>query len=152
MKIELISAFILAILFGCTIEPVPIEFGSDACHYCNMTIVDPQHAAEVVTKKGRAYKFDAIECMLNHMKTIDTAEIELFLITDFYEPGKLINAVDATYIISAEIPSPMGAFLSASQNYEKMEALRSTHGGQLFNWKEIILHFQTTDGIMNQPE
>ena len=62
-------AAIVTILFlslaACTVAPVPINFGSDGCHFCKMTIVDKQHAAELVTSKGKAYKYDAIECMID---------------------------------------------------------------------------------------
>ena len=55
---------IILILVGCKVDPNPIEYGADACHFCSMTIVDRQHAAEFVTKKGKAFKFDATECMM----------------------------------------------------------------------------------------
>ena len=29
---------------------------------------DPQHAAQIVTTKGKAYKYDAAECMINDLK------------------------------------------------------------------------------------
>ena len=40
-----------------------------------MTIVDKVHAAEIVTQKGKVYKFDATECMINFMDEFDTSEI-----------------------------------------------------------------------------
>ncbi|MCB0620489.1 MAG: hypothetical protein KDC41_17650, partial [Saprospiraceae bacterium] len=51
------------LFLACRPAPQPIEYGSDLCDYCKMTIVDRQHAAEAVTGKGRAYRFDAIECL-----------------------------------------------------------------------------------------
>ena len=107
------SLLIFFILTSCDIKPQPINFGEDACHFCKMTIVDKQHAAQIVTKKGKAYKFDAVECMLNHLEDIDTTEIELFLVTDYLDPGFLIDATSSHYIISENIPSPMGEFLSS---------------------------------------
>lgn len=43
-----------------------------------MTIVDKQHAAQVVTKKGKAYSFDAIECMVHYSEKMDPSTIGLF--------------------------------------------------------------------------
>ena len=30
-----------------------------------MTIVDPRYGAELVTTKGKVYKYDAVECLIN---------------------------------------------------------------------------------------
>ncbi len=57
------------LLSSCQPRPEPIHYGQDACDFCRMTIVDKQHAAQMVTEKGRVYKYDAIECMLNDLKT-----------------------------------------------------------------------------------
>ena len=75
-------------MVSCGISPKPIDYGSDGCHYCSMTIVDHQHAAEIVTTKGKAFKFDAVECMMNHLKDIDVSTVQLFLVNDFRAPGK----------------------------------------------------------------
>jgi copper chaperone NosL len=57
------------ILLGCQpTGPDPIAFGKDQCHYCRMTIAEPNYGAELITEKGRVYKYDAAECMVNQLK------------------------------------------------------------------------------------
>ncbi|MCF8464082.1 MAG: nitrous oxide reductase accessory protein NosL [Flavobacteriales bacterium] len=131
--------FLILLLFlgSCSIEPQPINYGKDACHFCKMNIVDSQHAAQFVTEKGKCYKFDAIECMLNQMKDFDEAPIALHLITDYSNPGELTDATSATYLISNAIPSPMGAFLSGFSNQEKASSTQKQVGGKLLNWEEV---------------
>jgi copper chaperone NosL len=97
-----------------------------------MTIVDKTHAAEFVTKKGRAYKFDAIECLINDLKDKREEEMAYILVTDFLNPTVLINATEATYLISEEIKSPMGANLSA---FKTKAAI--TYIGKTYNWQQI---------------
>ena len=87
-----------------------------------MTIVDPKHAAQIVTTKGKAFKYDAIECMLNHLKAWDQAPVELYLVSDYSDSHKLIDAHVAHYLISEDISSPMGANLSAFGNLEEFYA------------------------------
>ena len=98
-KYIFVSLF-LFIFASCEVSPKPINYGSDGCHFCSMTIVDKQHAAQIVTKKGKAFKFDAVECMMNHLKSVDMSSIELFMVNDFQEPGELIDANKATFLIS----------------------------------------------------
>ena len=134
--------FILTLLltfFSCNISPKPIDYGNDGCHYCKMTIVDKIHAAEVVTKKGKVYKFDATECMIHFLDDFDATQIELFLSNNYTEPEVLIDATQATFLISKNVPSPMGAFLSAFKVKEDAEKVQSKKGGELFTWEELLV-------------
>ena len=73
--ISLLAVAVGILLLSCTIKPEKINFGSDMCHFCQMTIVDRQHAAQYVTSKGKQFKFDAIECMLNEFSEKTTRSI-----------------------------------------------------------------------------
>lgn len=128
-------------LVSCAIEPQPIEYGKDACIYCKMNIVDQQHAAEIVTKKGKAFKYDSIECMVRDTNDKNENIIALFLITDYTSPGKLIDAVKATYLISENLPSPMGANLTGFSNRTEAENYQVKKDGVLLSWKELQVRF-----------
>ncbi|WP_347173529.1 nitrous oxide reductase accessory protein NosL [Polaribacter uvawellassae] len=130
---------LLLIFFSCNVGPEPINYGSDGCYFCQMTIVDKVHAAEVVTKKGKVYKFDATECMVNFMDDFDTSEIKLYLSNNYTEPEVLIDATQATFLISENIPSPMGAFLSAFKNKVDAEKIQSEKGGELYTWETLLV-------------
>jgi len=129
--------FFVANLASCKVEPAQINYGSDACSYCSMTIVNHQHASQLVTSKGKVYKYDAIECLINDLDDRDSSSVGLLLVSDYSNPGNLIPALSATFIISEEIPSPMGAFLSAFNNREAAELIKSERGGSLYNWQLV---------------
>jgi copper chaperone NosL len=122
---------------SCTVSPEKIEYGVDGCSFCKMTIVETKFASEIVTQKGRASKYDAIECMLNDLKDMEENTLKYILVTDYTKPRKLIDATMATYLINKEIKSPMGKFLSAYASKE--EAL--FNGTALYNWKAIKKQF-----------
>lgn len=131
---------LLLLFFNCNVSPQAINYGSDGCHFCKMTIVDRVHAAEIVTKKGKAYKFDATECMVNFMNDFDTADVELYLSNNYTEPESLIDATKATFLISKNIPSPMGAFLSAFKSKDEAQKTQSEKEGTLYTWDELLAH------------
>jgi copper chaperone NosL len=141
LKHYLIIALLL-IFFSCNVSPKAIEYGSDGCYFCKMTIVDKVHAAEIVTKKGKVYKFDATECMVNFMGDFDSSEIKLYLSNNYTEPESLIDATQATFLISENIPSPMGAFLSAFKNKADAEKTQAEKGGTLYTWDELLVHLK----------
>lgn len=138
----LTTLVVLGLLWSCNISPKPIEYGQDACHFCKMTIVDKIHAAEVVTNKGKVYKFDATECMINFMDEFDTSTIALYLSNNFTNPEELIDATQATFLISKNVPSPMGAFLSAFKNKEDALKLQAEKDGEIYNWESLLEKFE----------
>lgn len=58
----------LAFCSSCTTGPEPIRYGQDNCHHCQMTLMDKRFGAEIVTDKGKVYKFDDLNCLVNFMK------------------------------------------------------------------------------------
>lgn len=132
-----ITIILLLILASCEVKPEPIRYGEEGCVFCKMTIVDKQHASELVTDKGKVYKFDAIECMINFKNENTDKEFELELVNDYSNPGELIRATEATYLISEQIKSPMGANLSAFAVDDSASRMQSEYGGQLFKWTGI---------------
>ena len=128
-----------SLILSCQIGPQPIEYGVDGCHFCKMTIVDKTHAAEVVTQKGKIYKFDATECMVNFRKEFNTSEIKLYLSNDYMNAGALVDATQATFLISENVPSPMGAFLSAFKNKSDAVRVQNEKSGKIYTWEELIV-------------
>lgn len=139
MKNFTLTLFCFGLLFlvSCSIEPEKINYGYEVCHFCKMTIVDKQHAAQFVTKKGKQFKFDAIECMLNEMSEKEIGNIAIYLVSDYDNPEFMTDANKATYLISKQIKSPMGAFLSAFSDHVKAEKLVKTSDDKLFTWSTI---------------
>jgi copper chaperone NosL len=137
-----ISLFFLIIFsWGCKSDPKPIYFGEEICHYCKMTIVDKQHAAQAMTSKGKVYNFDAIECMVNLKAQNEKLKFEKFLVCDFDRPGEMILADSSIFLISESIPSPMGAFLSAFSSKEITLKKSKSDKDLILNWAELNQRF-----------
>jgi copper chaperone NosL len=128
---------LLFLLASCAPVPQDIHYGKDTCSYCMMTIVDKQHAAELVTTKGKAYKFDAIECMVRYEQEHKETQYAFALINDFNNPGTFIDAKSAAFLISQQLPSPMGAFLSAFASEQQAMQMQQSKGGTIHNWNDL---------------
>lgn len=129
---------------SCSHDPEPINFNSDQCAHCKMTIEDTRFGAEIITKKGKIYKFDAAECLIRFIfkGTVSENDVEKFLVIDYSQPSKLVNAITSTYLISSNLPSPMGANLSAFLNRSSAENQKSASGGELFSWEDLKQKFK----------
>ena len=139
MKNFALTLFALYLLFmgSCNVEPAIINYGSDGCYFCKMTIVDQQHAAQFVTKKGKQFKFDAIECMLNEMSEKEISNIAIYMVSDYASPQSMTDAQNATFLISPEIKSPMGANLSAFSKKGNAQQFIKTNEDKLYSWATI---------------
>lgn len=138
-KIKFVHILLVTLLLAvnCTVEPQKIEYGHDGCSYCTMTIVDKKHAAQIVTSKGKVFKYDAIECLINDAKNHESKEIAFKKVADFSGIDKFVDAESATYLISPEIPSPMGKNLSAFASEKEAKAMQESKSGELYDWQAI---------------
>jgi len=127
----------IILFFSCEVKPQQIDYGRDACEFCRMTIVDQKHAAQVVTKKGKAYKYDAIECMVNDLREWDRPEVKFYLVVDYESFGTFTDAQKANYLITESIPSPMGANLSAFSTKTSRDKIYDSLGGMELQWDQL---------------
>lgn len=133
----LLFPLVTILLISCSVGPSTIAYNEDQCASCKMLISDHRFGAELVTKKGRIYKYDAIECMVQTLEKKSEDEYAYIMVTDYHHPGQLINAKDAKYIISEERPSPMGAFLSAYASETKIENLNNETTSSALDWNQM---------------
>ena len=140
-----LAGFLMLFLMGlssCDSGPQPITLGKDACTYCKMSIADNHFGAEIITKKGKVYKFDDTHCILAFMKenTINNNDIKETWLVNYAEPHNFIAAEKATLLESSELHSPMGGNAAAFENKEKLEEISNKLQGdkKIITWNELV--------------
>lgn len=136
MKLKVLLVLTAFVFSGCAIEIEEIEYGHDTCSYCTMMIMDKKHPSQIVTNKGKVFKYDSIECMIRDKRTMDEESIALQKVMDF-KTGEFVDAHSASFLISLNLPSPMGANLSAFGSKSDAEQVRSEKKGEMFTWESI---------------
>jgi copper chaperone NosL len=129
-----------AVMLTCGVSPEPINYGNDECEHCRMMITDNKYGAEVVTGKGKVYKFDSIECLVGYSLEINIIgdNEQAFLVTNFSKPENLIDARSAFYIHNDNYRSPMGLNVSAFENKSEMKAFLLKDGSKKLSWFDVI--------------
>jgi copper chaperone NosL len=131
---------IILTLTSCGSKPEPINYGHDECEFCRMLVTDNKYGAELVTDKGKIYKFDSVECMIEFSlvkNTLGDTNNKL-LITDFNNPGNLVDARNSFYVKNDKFRSPMGLNVTAVNNGEQAQKFISENGGEKLSWIEVI--------------
>jgi copper chaperone NosL len=144
MKTSLIIILISTVLISCSVKPEPLHYGQDGCYTCKMTLMDKKFGAEIVTKKGKIYKFDDMNCMINfYNSSVEPAEnIAYRLVIDFANPENFIDAQEAFYIKSENIKSPMASQVAAFSTKEQRDKYNKELNGAILTWGELVTQFK----------
>ncbi|MBJ6118320.1 nitrous oxide reductase accessory protein NosL [Pontibacter sp. BT310] len=137
----------VALLTACSVEPKPIPYGETNCAHCNMTVADNRFGAELVNDKGKAIYFDSSECLAAFVNEQPEQgnNAAYLMVTDYTNPNQIINAREAHFLQSRELPSPMGMFLTAYADAGAAQKMQQEHGGRLLNWEEVVLAVQKNE-------
>lgn len=144
VTLSLVLGAILVLFQQCTQEPEPLVYGKDVCQFCKMTLMDHKFGAELVTNKGKVYKFDDINCMLNfyHSEQEAPDNFKHKLVVNYEEPGTLMQVDSAFYLKSDEIRSPMASEVAAFGSYKNMGVFKRKWGGVYLGWGELLTQFK----------
>lgn len=144
MKTYIINKILLlaAILSfsACSIETEPINYGKENCAFCKMTIMDKQFGTELVTLKGKVFKFDDLSCMSKYMKTAELHEADCkhVVVSNYEKPGEFIDFNKAFYILSENLQSPMLGNIAAFDSETSIQELVTTDStAKNITWTEI---------------
>jgi copper chaperone NosL len=129
---------LLALFLGsCTAKKSPIHFGTDHCDNCHMQISDNKYGVELVTQKGRTYKFDSLQCFLHFQKN-HSYEAKYILVVDYFHPGRLIDVKRAVFLTGSNTKGPMGPEPIATEDQQKLRKLKTSSQGRILHWKELL--------------
>lgn len=137
-----IVLFALGGLLACNPAVEPINYGEEECSFCKMAIVDQRYGAEILSKTGKVFKYDAIECMVNALcenSDVSPDNFHSAYVADFTKPGNLAEATESFYLYSKKLPSPMGAYLTSFSTKAGVDMARSEFAGDVLTWKELVL-------------
>jgi len=127
------------LLSSCSPRPEPFVLGTDECVTCKMGVVDLKFGGEILTRKGKVYKFDDIGCMIRYMKSgiLNPHDIEQTLVMNYEKRNEFINVDDAVLIASPLTRSPMGFNLAAFTNRDAAAKYIEGTTGKIFSWSEL---------------
>jgi copper chaperone NosL len=134
----------LLLFSSCKPKPEPFRYGSDECHYCKMGIVEENFGSELVTKKGKVYKFDDIGCMVHTMEEekMDEKKLAYVLVINFEKKDDFLDVHKTSFVVSEEIRSPMNFKTAAFAGRQAAEKFLEGKEGAILNWEEIYNRFK----------
>ncbi len=136
---SILLLILLAGLGSCNAGPEPIKTGVDQCYFCKMTVSDARFGAEMVSKKGKVFKFDDISCLLSYMKMDEgpsNADAKVYVV-DFCGAHTLLDAQQAHFLKSDALKSPMGSNVAAFQHSDSLRNIQQHVAGNQIQWIDL---------------
>jgi len=139
-KIILFFSLMMLVISSCSKQPESIAYGEDECEFCKMIVMDKRYGAELVTDKGKIYKFDSVECLVGYIdnKKLNEKDYSSVWVGNYSNPGNLIDASKAIYLKNDELRSPMGLNVLAVETQDQFEIIFEKDGGKKLVWKDLF--------------
>lgn len=139
-KMASIITMMFAIFFNsCNTQPQLIEVGKVNCDFCKMTIMDTKFASELITAKGKIYKFDDAHCLLSwlHSGTIEKKEVKEIYFVDYNNPSQFISSTAAFLLKNEMLHSPMNGNVAAFSTDADRLKLHTQINGDTISWNSL---------------
>ena len=138
MKNSLIL-FLMLLLLSCNTQPQPLVIGKDECSYCKMPYADAKFGAEIITVKGKVYKFDDVSCMNNFTKAELRKDeiIKSMLIVNYSSNQTFLNTAETVFLISPQLHTPMNSGIAGFESKEKANSLLVNFPGEILSWHQL---------------
>lgn len=138
MKKTIALLSISFLTLACTSNtPQPIKLNVDTCEFCKMTISNAHFASQLITQKGRCYKFDDITCMMQYAKSNGIHNTATLYIANFANESKFVIAQKAHYLKGGTISSPMRGNIIALEKKEEINLYQKKFDAEQLTWEQI---------------
>ncbi|MBS1533758.1 MAG: nitrous oxide reductase accessory protein NosL [Bacteroidetes bacterium] len=123
-------------------DPQPIKLNVDACDFCKMTISNARFSAELITQKGRCYKFDDLACMIQFAQSNTVVPYRAFYVNDYLKQNHLMTVEKAYFIKGGSINSPMRGNFAAFADQTNQKKYAQQYQAELLNWSAAYKSYQ----------
>lgn len=118
--------------------PEPLVLNRDKCDFCKMSISDGRFGSELITAKGRAYKFDDLYCLVNYSRQNQETKVSSYWVNDYSAENVLIEASSAHFVQHVDLNSPMGGNWAAFIDKQEAEAAAVKFGAGVQTWYDVL--------------
>ncbi|MBL0359167.1 MAG: nitrous oxide reductase accessory protein NosL [Chitinophagaceae bacterium] len=127
------------LLTSCNTGPEAIVAGTDNCYFCKMAITDTKYGAEIVTGRGKIYKFDDLHCLLafTKAKMIEREQVKDIYLADFTGAHSLVKASESFLLQGDAIHGPMNGNVIAFKDKDSLKKIAIQFNASEISWQQL---------------
>ncbi|HJR99572.1 MAG TPA: nitrous oxide reductase accessory protein NosL [Flavobacterium sp.] len=138
-NVAVLIVFTSTLLISCQSKAVePLKLNVDQCTFCKMSIADGKFGSEIITTKGRVYKFDDLSCLVAYVDENKT-KVKSYFVHHYNAENVLIPAETAFYLKGGIISSPMRGNMVAFSSQEEALSFKEKLEAREITWANIII-------------
>lgn len=147
-KSKIAKMFVLALAMmsvqSCSTGPEPIKVGEDQCSFCKMKIAEIHFGAEVVTAKGKIFKFDDIICAAQFINRENLVKDQLHgvYVSNYVSGNELLDVNECNFFKSESFRSPMNGNIAAFADLSQLENTVAGMTGEKITWENILAAYK----------
>lgn len=109
-----------------------------------MPVADAKFGAEIITVKGKLYKFDDIGCMINFLKIGLGADERTKNILAVNYTGKqyFLDVNKSFFLLSENLRSPMNSGIAAFESNSEAATFLKEFPGEILTWNQLQQKFK----------
>jgi len=133
-------SFLLSLsALSCNTHPSPLVAGKDVCQSCRMPVADIRFGAEIITTKGKLYKFDDVVCMFHYLQNgLHPEEKIKQQVAEIYtNPLKLVDVDSCFFLKSDQLRSPMNSGAAAFESRRDADSFLNDYPGEILSWQQL---------------
>lgn len=103
--------------------------------------MDPKFGSELVTNKGKIFKFDDISCMIKYMKmnVENSIEYQHIVVNQYDKPTELIETSNGFFLTSPKYQSPMMGNTASFADLKVVDRLIETDTeAKKHTWEKLL--------------
>jgi copper chaperone NosL len=132
------SVLVMFFLSSCSQSPQAIKINKDNCSFCEMTIADLKFGVELMTDKGKVYKFDDLSCMNSFVKEQKEMKGKHLFAADYLHPEVLMPLEGMSVIRGGSVSSPMGGNMATFKSLDTAKIYAAKLGAELIPVSETM--------------
>jgi copper chaperone NosL len=128
------------LMLACDTGPEPVHLGAEECAHCSMLITERRYAAQLVSTRGKAFKFDSIECLRAFVQAgaVAPGDTRSIWVTDSEAGAGWLDAHGAVFLRSPALRTPMGGGLAAYELAVDARRAAEQLGGEVLSWSQLL--------------
>jgi copper chaperone NosL len=136
---NIISIFFILFFISCSTEPQPLVVGKDECYFCKMPVADTKFGAEIITVKGKLYKFDDAGCIINFLKIglSPDEKIKNIFTVSYSTNQKFLDVSKSFFLMSENFRTPMNSGIASFETRNEAEAFLKKFPGEILTWNQL---------------
>ena len=138
MKNILLFCFVLFFI-SCDTKPQPLIAGKDDCSFCKMPVADTKFGGEIITSKGKIYKFDDVICMIHFMNAglKPNEKIKNIFAVSYTNNIKLMDVEQTFFLVSSQFHTSMNSGTACFESLKDAETYQENFPGNILSWREV---------------